>query len=223
MELGKLFVIATPIGNLQDITLRALEIIKSASAVICEEQREGSTLLKKLGIPPKDLITLNEHNEQEQITQILVRLCKGENLALISDCGTPVFADPGAALIRQVWQAGLQVSPVPGPSSLMAALSILDFKPERFVFAGFLPRVPEQRQAELMKLKALNMTVILMDTPYRLGTLLDEVIKAFGSGQAVTLACDMTLPEEKIFRGRVGEIRKTISGKKAEFILIVQR
>lgn len=220
-QTGTLYIVATPIGNPDDITIRAVNILRSVDAVICEETREGSTLLKRLGIEGKPLITLNEHNEQEEAMNIVVRLANGESFALISDCGTPVFADPGHKLIAEVAVSGMTVTPVPGASSLMAALSVLDFAPTSFVFGGFLPREGEQRRKELMRLRAMRMTVILMDTPYRLGALLDDVAKMFGAGQVVTVAYNLTLPGENIFRGGVKEIRKTVGTRKGEFILIV--
>lgn len=219
---GQLYIVATPIGNPADITLRAVEILRTCNAVICEELRLGATLLKKLGIPPGELIALNEHNEAERVPDLVRRMVlNGDNMALISDCGTPVFSDPGAYLIRQASEMGVQVVPVPGPSSLMAALSVLDFKPERFVFAGFLPRQPEERKRELTRLRALRMPVILMDTPYRLSALLKDVAGAFGKGHPVTVAADLTLPGEKIYRGPAGEVLQQVGERKAEFILIV--
>lgn len=218
---GTLYIVATPIGNPQDITLRALEILKTAHAVICEEVREGSTLLKKLGLPGKELITLNEHNERERITEIMARLAQNQNLALISDCGTPVFADPGHALIAEVTAGGMPVVPIPGPSSLMAALSVLDFHLDSFVFGGFLPRQPEPRRQHLQKLRGLRMAVVLMDTPYRMGALMEEVTKIFGAGQQVTLAVDLTLPSEKVYRGSASLVRQQIGARKGEFILVL--
>lgn len=220
---GKLFIIATPIGNTRDITLRALDILREVDGVICEEQREGSTLLKRLNVQPKDLVTLNEHNEITRISELILRFWQGESFALISDCGTPVFADPGAALIEQAVQSGIEVVPIPGPSSLMAALSILDIKLDRFIFAGFLPRQPAERKGQLTHLRALRFPLVLMDTPYRLQSLLDEIASIFGNGQTITLACDLTLPTEKIFRGTVKEIQAKVRGRKAEFILILHR
>src|SRR5512142_1936519 len=122
---GHLYIVATPIGNPRDITLRALDVLQEVDAVICEEYREGSTLLKKLGIS-KEVIEINEHNETDQAPQVLQRLLLQQSMALISDCGTPVFADPGATLIKLVVDSGVPVVPIPGPSSLMATLSILD-------------------------------------------------------------------------------------------------
>jgi 16S rRNA (cytidine1402-2'-O)-methyltransferase len=218
---GQLYIVATPIGNPKDITLRALEILESCAAVVCEEMREGTTLLKALGVQNKEIILLNEHNEAEQAPEVLMRLYNGDDLALISDAGTPVFADPGHFLVRQASQAGIRVSPIPGPSSLMAALSILDFEIKQFVFGGFLSRDPDARRQELTRLRGLGMPVVLLDTPYRLASLLQDVAKVFGKNVPVTLAADLTLPNEKILRGPVSDLLNQQLGKKSEFILIV--
>lgn len=223
---GSLWIVATPIGNPGDITLRAIEILKSADAVICEERKEGSKLLKKLGIKANELIPLNEHNEQEKserIDEILGLLLQGKQMALISDCGTPVFSDPGALLIRQAVHFNLPVIPVPGPSSLMAALSILDESLDKFIFGGFLPREADKRIQELKDLDKTGLPIVLMDTPYRLNRLLEEVTTALGKGRRITLACDMTQPSEGIFRGPVHEVQNKVTNRNAEFILVVHQ
>lgn len=220
---GLLYVIATPIGNYQDITLRAVEVLRSVNSVVCEEIREGSTLMKKLGIGPVELISLNEHNEKEKAPELITRLWQGQSLALISDCGTPGFSDPGSKLIAQAVQAGIKVVPVPGVSSLMAALSILDYHLEQFFFAGFLPRDPRERTRELIRLRDTRYPIILMDTPYRLNSLLTDIEKTFGPRQLCTLATNLTLPDEKIYRGSVKQILAEVAGRKAEFILILPR
>jgi len=204
-KLGTLSIIATPIGNPGDITLRAIEVLKSVDAVICEEYKPGSTLLKKLGIPEKELVLLNEHNEAEGAADLLMRLLNGQNLALISDCGTPVFSDPGAYLIQLAAGSGVQVAPVPGASSLMAALSVLDVKLDRFLFAGFLPREPEKRRADLLRYKTQRLPLVIMETPYRLNAILEDVSKTFGKGNPVTVAFDLTLPTERVFRGSANQ------------------
>ena len=218
---GRLFIVATPIGNYQDITLRAIETLRQADAVICENPRMGSTLLKKLDIQDKELLVLDEHNETEQAADIALRLVQGAGMGLISDAGTPVFADPGRYLIQISTEYGVPVTPIPGPSSLMAALSVLDFNLGQYVFGGFLSRDPDQRRKELFSLRSLRMPVVLMDTPYRMGALLDDVAKVFGKGQPVTLAADMTLSKETISRGSAAEVRQKVNKRKAEFILIV--
>ncbi len=215
-----LYVVATPIGNPRDITLRALDVLQEVDAVICEEYREGSTLLKRLGIQ-KEIILLNEHNEADQTQQILQRLFLDQSLALISDCGTPVFADPGAALISQLSQNGIAVVPVPGPSSLMSALSVADFKLDNFLFAGFLPRDRVDRRKALKQHRSMHLPVILMDAPYRLGAVLEDVEEVYGGSVPVLLAVDMTLPSETIFRGTVSDARKKLGQRKSEFVLII--
>jgi 16S rRNA (cytidine1402-2'-O)-methyltransferase len=217
---GKLFIVATPIGNPKDITLRALEILKSVDAVICEEFRQGSRLLHRLDIE-KPLIPLNEHNEAEEAQNIMLRLARGEHMAIISDAGTPIFADPGQHLLDLLYDMQIPVSPVPGPASLTAALSLCDFPIDRFLFAGFPPRKTQHRQRFLEKYAAEKQPVILMDTPYRLTKLLSEVQDVFGKGQDILLACDLTAKNEAVFRGCVGEILPKISGQKREFILIL--
>ena len=219
-QTGKLYIVATPIGNPKDITLRAVEILRQVDAVICEEYRRGSRLLHQLDIE-NTLITLNEHNEKEEAPNIMVRLAKGEQLAIISDAGTPVFADPGQHLLELLYQMEIPISPVPGPASLMAALSLCDFPIERFIFAGFPPQKSQLREAFLSKYKNETVPVILMDTPYRLTKLLEEVQAVFGKNQAILLACDLTQKKEAIFNGKIRDILPAVNGQKREFILIV--
>jgi len=223
MNAGKLFVVATPIGNFQDITLRALEVLRSVDGIICEEYRMGSTLLKKLGIPEKPLLTLNEHNEQEQSGVILLRLQRGENFALISDCGTPGFEDPGAHLVAEALQQGILVSPLPGPSSLMAAISISPVPLKEFYFAGFLPRKDEERLSRLRQLNALRQPIILMDTPYRLTKLLQETGSIFGKNRLAMLALDVSLRGEMVLFAPLSEIHQKVQNRKGEFVLIIYR
>jgi 16S rRNA (cytidine1402-2'-O)-methyltransferase len=223
MKTGTLFIVATPIGNFQDVTLRALEMLRTVDAVICEEFRVGSTLLKKLGIPERPLLSLNEHNEDEQTGEILLRLHQGQNLALVSDCGTPGFEDPGTHLVEQALQQGVRVSPLPGASSLMAALSVSPIPLKEFFFAGFLPRKDEERLSKLRHLNAMKIPLILMDTPYRMGKLLQEVESVFGGGRPATLALDVSLPGELILHAPLSEIRQRVQARKGEFILIVYR
>lgn len=222
-QFGILFIVATPIGNVQDITLRAIETLRSVDAVICEERKDGSRLLKQLQIMDKPLIELNEHNESDMIQQILIELMIGKNMALISDCGTPVFSDPGKQLLKLMAEMRIKVVPIPGASSLMAALSLCPFDMETFTFLGFLPPKTEHRSAVLKKYKSSDSPIILMDTPYRLTKLLDEVSKTFGRQQQIFLALDLTLPSEATYIGTVQDIAARIQARKAEFILILDR
>ena len=220
---GILYIVATHIGNLDDITLRDINTLRDVNAVVCEELKPGSTLLKKLGITGKELILLNEHNEAEVAAELLPRLLNGENLALISDSGTPVFSDPGAYLIQLASSSGVRVSPLPGASSLMATLSLLDTPIQHFYFAGFLPREAEKRKAELTRMRSLRVPLVAMDTPYRLTALLEDVAKVFGREQWVLVAFDLTLPTEQVFRGEAGEVLKQVGGRKGEFVMVIGR
>ncbi len=219
---GKLYVVATPIGNAGDITTRAIETLAHADVILCEEHRNGSRLLKSLGIA-KPLLELNEHNEAERIQEVLLMLAQGQTLALISDCGTPVFSDPGKKLLQLLYEMNIAVTPLPGASSLMAALSVCPFDLEEFLFIGFLPVKTDQRQKKLSQLKYSNYPLVLMDTPYRLQRLLQEVQQSFGKKQNIFLACDLTMPEEGLYLGPVDEILPKIQNRKAEFILILDR
>ncbi|MFZ3150347.1 MAG: 16S rRNA (cytidine(1402)-2'-O)-methyltransferase [Anaerolineaceae bacterium] len=219
---GQLYVVATPIGNPGDITLRAIQTLEAADAILCEERKIGSRLLKQLNLT-KPLIELNEHNEASLIQDVLVELMNGKNLALISDCGTPVFSDPGRQLIQLLREMNIPIVPIPGVSSLMTALSVCPFNLEQYLFIGFLPPKTDQRQHILERLSQSEYPIILMDTPYRLGKLLQEVAQNFGKKQLIFLACDLTLPEEKILQGAVQDILATIQNRKAEFILIIDK
>ena len=219
---GKLYVVATPIGNAGDITTRALETLAHADVILCEEHRNGSRLLKSLGIA-KPLLELNEHNEAERIQEVLLMLAQGQTLALISDCGTPVFSDPGKKLLQLLYEVNIAVTPLPGASSLMAALSVCPFDLEEFLFIGFLPVKTDQRQKKFSQLKYSNYPLVLMDTPYRLQRLLQEVQQSFGKKQNIFLACDLTMPEEHLYLGPVDELLMKIQNRKSEFILILDR
>jgi 16S rRNA (cytidine1402-2'-O)-methyltransferase len=220
---GKLYLVSTPIGNFRDITLRALDVLRSADAVICEEYRAGSTILKKLDVTAKDLILLNEHNEKDASPQIAQEILAGKTYALISDCGTPAFADPGTHLIRLCLQYGLRVVPVPGPSSLMTAISLSPLPLEEFYFVGFLPRKKEEREVRLGALKRLKVALVIMESPYRLDRILQEVAETFGDGQLITLAFNLTLKGEEVFHNTVAMVRGKVESKKGEFVLIVHR
>lgn len=221
MKTGCLYIVSTPIGNYGDITLRALKVLREADAIICEEFRQGSTLLKKLDLPKKEMLLLNEHNESEKAGEIFQLLVNGKRLALVSDCGTPVFADPGTRLIKLATDYQIPVIPIPGVSSLMAAISVSPLPLDEFHFAGFLPRKNDLRRSRLNALSKMNTPIILMDTPYRLVKLLMEVKQTFGKNRIITLAMDLTLDSEKIWHGTVGEVLGRVGDRKSEFILII--
>jgi 16S rRNA (cytidine1402-2'-O)-methyltransferase len=219
---GKLYVVATPIGNSGDITLRAVEVLGDVDAVICEERKEGSKLLKQLGLQ-KPLIELNEHNENEVVRDILIELVNGKSYALISDGGTPIFNDPGRQLIKLLYDGGISISPIPGVASLTAAISVCPFDLDQFLFLGFLPPKTDARERALSRHTSVDLPIILMDTPYRLSKLLAEVSQVFGRNQTVFLACDITLPNEALFLGTIQEVIAKVNNRKAEFILILDK
>lgn len=219
---GTLFVVATPIGHPGEITSRAIEVLSDMELIICEERKVASRLLKQLEIS-KPLMELNEHNEDEMVEQVLLKLLGGQNLALISDCGTPVFSDPGRKLLEIMYGSNIPVVPVSGPSSLMTAISVCPFDLRQFLFLGFLPPQTEQRKQVLQRHSNSTDPLILMDTPYRMAKLLDEVANAFGKKQTIFLATDLTLPSERIYIGEVQEIQAKVQQRKAEFILIIEK
>lgn len=221
-QAGKLLIVATPIGNTGDITQRAIDALSSVDTILCEERKVASRLLKQLGIS-KPLVELNEHNEEQMVNEVLLKLTEGQNLALISDCGTPVFSDPGRTVLEMLYGAGIEVSPIPGPSSLIAAISICPFDLRQFRFLGFLPPKTEQRKIALQRQNNTENALILMDTPYRMAKLLEEVASTYGKNQQIFLATDLTLPSEKVYLGPVQEVQKKVQNRKAEFILIIEK
>jgi 16S rRNA (cytidine1402-2'-O)-methyltransferase len=219
---GALYLVATPIGDPDDITLRALAILRSADLIVSEERREGERLLRRLGIAAP-LETLNEHNEHEATDLLLERLQQGAAVALVSDCGTPVFSDPGRFLVARAAQAGIRIIPVPGASALLPALTVSGFPIDRFLFYGWLSPKKEERRAELRDLAREPRTVVLMDTPYRLMGLLRDLASAFGEGRRICLAYNLTLPDEQIFRGTAPRILSDLGGRelKGEFVVVI--
>jgi 16S rRNA (cytidine1402-2'-O)-methyltransferase len=212
-----LTLIATPIGNPRDISERAIASLKTAEIVIGEERREVSKLLKSLGIEGKTLELLNEHSTDEDVKQ-LRDLCRDKQVALVTDCGTPGFCDPGARLVAACRADGLITSPVPGASSLMCLLSVSGRDMREFLFRGFLPAERESRAAALRELERERRPVVIMDTPYRLTKLLGELAARFPERRAL-LGCDFTQATESIHEGKLKDLASAIGERKAEFIL----
>jgi 16S rRNA (cytidine1402-2'-O)-methyltransferase len=220
---GDLYLVATPIGNWEDITLRALRVLKEVDLVVYEERKEGSRLLRHYGIE-KPVESLNEHNEAASTQIILERLRQGKSVALISDAGTPAFADPGQLLVRKAIGAGIRIVPVPGASSLLLALIVSGFSIDEFVFQGFLSPKRNRRITELQQLKREPRTIVLMDAPYRLTQLVRDIAEVFGSSRRVCVAFDLTLPTEEIHRGTAPELYQRFSkeDRKGEFVLLLE-
>ena len=220
---GTLYLVATPIGNLEDISFRALRILKEVDLVVYEERKAGSALLRHFGIE-KPVESLNEHNEAAATSVILAALKKGSNVAVVSDAGTPVFSDPGQMLVRKAIDAGIKIVPVPGATSLMPALISSGFPIEQFVFAGFLSPKRNRRIVELQQLKKESRTIVLMDTPYRLVALLRDIADVLGPARRLSIAFDLTMPTEEIFRGTAQSLLQRFSKdeRKAEFVVVIE-
>lgn len=217
-----LSVVATPIGHPKDISLRALEVLQEAEVIIGEERRIASTLLKKLNIPEKPLYLLNEHSTEADVKE-LTELCRTKKVALISDCGTPSFYDPGHQLLHQCRKHNIAVTAVPGASSLMTLLSLVSEKVTQFYFAGFLPADNETRPRHLREIARKAEPVVLMDTPYRLLKLLKE-LSELCSSRRLLLGLNLTQEQELTIEGQAKDLLKVLEHRqieKAEFILLL--
>jgi len=218
----KLYIVSTPIGNYEDITLRALNTLKEVDFVICEEFKEARRFLSHYKIE-KELVALNEHNEEEASREVLEKIKEGKSAALISDCGTPLFSDPGTRLVQMCIDAKIDVVPVPGASSIMSALVGSGFRLDKFYFAGWLSPKSEIRKKELLRLKNIKEIIVLMETPYRLKAILADVSKIFGEKVNIVVTFDLTLPKEQFLRGTAPHILKIAEEKKlkGEFVLLI--
>ena len=219
---SKLYLVSTPIGNYDDITIRALNTLKKADFIICEEYKEARRLLSHYKIN-KELIALNEHNEKDIVNEILLKLSEEKSAALISDCGTPVFSDPGQLLVEVCISQKIDIIPVPGANSIMPALIGSGFNIDKFYYAGWLSPKKDMRRKQLLDLKRMKELIVLMDTPYRLKTLLNDVVKMFGKNIPVVLAYQLTMKDEKYYRGNAEKVLNIAEKQnlKGEFVLIL--
>lgn len=197
--------VATPIGNLGDLTPRAREALLGADLIAAEDTRRTSALLAAIGISGK-LISLHEHNETSRIESLVAELLAGKVVALVSDAGTPLLSDPGYALVRAAAAAGIEVRAVPGASALTAALSIAGLPTDRFVFEGFLPARSGERRAALARLAAEPRTVVLFEAPHRIAAALADLAHLFGAGRRAVIARELTKLHEAVYRGSLGEL-----------------
>jgi 16S rRNA (cytidine1402-2'-O)-methyltransferase len=217
-----LYLVATPIGNYDDMTFRAVKVLKEADVIVCEERREGERLLRHFGIE-KPVEMLNEHNEKAASEVILGLLASGKTVALVSDAGTPVFSDPGQTLVRAAVDRHVRIVPIPGASSLMPALTVSGFSIDQFFFYGWLSPKKERRRTELRQLRADRRTLVIMETPYRLLPLLKDLAETFGDSRRICLAVNLTMPDEKILHGTAGALLHLCTEKqiKGEFVIVV--
>lgn len=222
---GTLHVVATPIGNLGDIGPRALDTLRAAAAICAEDTRRSGQLLAHFGIATP-LLALHEHNEDAISRKLVARLLAGESLALVSDAGTPLVSDPGFRLVRAARAAGVRVSPVPGPSALVAALSVAGLPSDRFVFEGFLPAKASARRERLQPLAAEPRTLIFYESSHRIADTLADMAQAFGGERPAVLARELTKLFETVLDGSLAELLAKVEAdadqRKGEFVLLVQ-
>lgn len=224
---GILYIVTTPIGNFADITLRALRTLQECDAIICEEYKEAVRLLKFFDIK-KDLLQLNEHNEQEEAEKISIDILNGKKYALISDCGTPLFADPGKLLLEKCIEFNIKIEFLHGANSVLTALVLSGFDISRFHFLGFLSPKKELRENELRDLKNIDRTFVVLDTPYRLTTLINDM-NQYLPDRNLFLGIDLTMNNEKQLRGTADKILSDLNilspdkKFKGEFVLVVDK
>ena len=224
-DLPTLYVVATPIGNLQDISLRALEVLKNVDAIAAEDTRHTSHLLSHFAIQKK-LIAVHEHNEQKSAQILLERLQAGESIALVTDAGTPGISDPGAIVINVLREAGVKVVPIPGASAVIAALSASGIADNGFLFNGFLPASGSQRRKVLDSLKDYPVTLVFYEAPHRILECVEDLAAVLGGERRITIARELTKTFETFHRCALSETKAWLESdanqQRGEFVLLVQ-
>lgn len=221
---GLLVLVATPIGNLGDLSPRALTLLESADAVYCEDTRRSRTLFSAHGVRPRHrLLALHEHNENAAAAEVIERVARGETVALISDAGTPGISDPGAKVVAAVLEAGLSVSTVPGPTALVAALSVSGLAMDRFVMEGFVPRKAGERARLYEAWRREERTIVFYESPQRLATTLGELALLF-STRRVAVARELTKLHEEVLRGTLAEVASAVAAREilGEIVVVLE-
>ena len=222
---GVLFVVATPIGNLEDVSQRARSVLESADIIACEDTRHSRRLLDACGID-RPLLALHQHNERGAAQALLQRLQEGANVALVSDAGTPLVSDPGAVLTRLAHEAGIRVSPVPGASSVIAALSASGLPADRFQFAGFIPAKAGERQRFFAEFAAAAQTTIFFETPHRIAESLAAMAEIFDGARRLVVARELTKQFEQIALLTVASapawLAEDDNRQRGEFVLLLE-
>ncbi len=209
-DVGTLWIVATPIGNLGDLSPRALEILRSVSLIAAEDTRHTAQLLAHFGLRT-DLVSCHDHNEAEQIPLLLRRLESGQDVALVSDAGTPLLSDPGYRLVHAARAAGLAVRPVPGPCAAIAALSVAGIACDRFAFEGFLPQRGTARMAALESLRSETRTLVFYESKHRIEAMLADAAVALGGARRAALARELTKLHETVLDGTLQEIAERVA------------
>ena len=221
---AQLFVVATPIGHLDDMTYRAVQVLEFVSLIAAEDTRQSAPLLKHYNITTP-LTAVHDHNEKQKIDEIIKKLQNGENVALISDAGTPLISDPGFRLVRAAQQANIRVTPIPGACAAIAALSSVGLPSDRFLFVGFLPAKSSQRQAQLEQLKNHSETLILYEAPHRIVSCLTDIQEIFGADRRIGFAREITKTFETIVQKPISELLEWVKAdhhqQKGEMVLVI--
>ena len=221
---GTLYLVATPIGNLADITLRAIQTLKDVDLIACEDTRHTKKLLRHYGIETKT-ISYHEHNEEQRGKELVERLRQEQNIALVSDAGTPAISDPGFRLVRLAIENDINVVSIPGPSAFIAALTAAGIPTDEFFFAGFLPARSSARQTRLKELVSIPGTLIFYEAPHRLGSTLNDLREVLGERQAV-VARELTKLHEEVRRGVLSELAhhySLVENPRGEIVVVVDR
>lgn len=220
---GTLYLVATPIGNLADITQRALQVLRDVHVIACEDTRHTQKLLNHYGITTKT-ISYHDHNEQQRSVQLIEQLKQGINIAVVSDAGTPAVSDPGFRLVRAAIESEVPVVPVPGPSALISALIAAGLPTDEFFFAGFLPAKSNARRARLSELQTVPGTLIFYEAPHRLAATLKDAYEILGEREAV-VARELTKIHEEIRRGRLSELSEHYEREepRGEIVVLIDR
>ncbi len=222
---GTLYVVATPIGNLDDLSPRAARTLASVDVVAAEDTRHSGRLLSHLGIQ-KRMVALHDHNEKDRAAGILTELQAGRDVALISDAGTPLISDPGYVLVREARAAGHRVSPIPGPCALVAALSVAGLPTDRFLYVGFLPAKRSGRRASLEVLSSEVATLVFYESPHRIMESVRDIADVLGSNREIVLGREITKTFETFYSGSVAdvlaELERDPHGNRGEFVVMVR-
>lgn len=221
---GVLYVVATPIGNLQDLSVRALDVLRSVPLIAAEDTRHSKKLLTHYGIGTRQL-ALHEHNERDMTAVLLRHLAGGEDVALVSDAGTPLISDPGFFLVRAAREADVRVVPVPGPSALVAALSVAGLPSDRFFFEGFLPSKQAARQQRLQALAGVAVTLVVYESSHRICASLRDMVECLGGDREATVARELTKTFETLLHGTLQELLEQVEAdpdqQKGEFVVVI--
>lgn len=226
MPSGKLYVVATPIGNMKDITLRAIETLKNVSYILSEDTRETAKILKEYSIQTQQ-ISYRDQNHNKVLPQVLLLLEAGNDLALVSDSGTPLISDPGFKLVREVRERGFDVRPVPGANAAIAALSVSGIPTDKFVFLGFLPKAGGHRKQILKNYSELDATLVIYESPFRIKKLLSEVYEVMGD-RKVAMARELTKLHEEVNNIELQTMINDVSlleniKEKGEYVVLVSK